>query len=253
MRNLKILYIALIVSVSFGNTALLADVIFDYRGFAIGGGISTVKLLGENPAKLPIIQTDTTKEGIYGGSFQAVAPGLELRGTMYFGEDEFLRIPVGLSWTSYSSGERFPISALMTVNYWHSVQNLALRTGAQLVLYKLDWANAKLYSGLDLDLNYIFNGEITYKERYIEFPQRNLKIVRKTKDNTFRLGSNLRLGVEGDLIKKWQVNTSVAVGAMNLIGRDKKRGELLTPFTFFEETEQMLYTFNVSVMVQYKF
>jgi len=245
--------IIILVSVSISNAKIYGNDLFQYKGFALAGGISTVKLLGDNPAKLPIIQTDTTKEGIYGGSFQAVAPGLELRGTFYFGKNSELRVPIGVRWTSYSSGERFPISALMTVNYWHSVQNLAFRTGYQLVLVELDWANANIYGGIDLDLNYIFNGEITYKERYLEFPQRNIEITRKTKDNALRFGSNLRLGVEGDLIKNWQINSSIAAGAVNIIGRDSKRGELLTPFTFFEEKEQILFTFNVSVMVQYKF
>ncbi len=231
-------------------TVLKAEQLHKY---SIGAGLSTISIMNDNPAARRIIETDTSKPVVYGGNFGAIQSGFAARLTMEFGEDGKHRVPVDVDWTIFSSGERHPISGLWTVFYWHEVHNLSLGTGYQYAFYNLDWARAKLYAGGDLRLNYIASASLKYRDQWKNSPGRDTSYIIESKDKALRLGGFLRVGLEGDLIGNWSVNASTAVGVLNLLGRDDKRGELLTPTTIFEKKEQLVPVFNFSLIIQYSF
>lgn len=242
--------IALIALLSLIVLPLKADFI---KRYSIAGGISTISIVNDNPATRRIIETDTTKPTLYGGNFGQIAPGFAIKSILELDYEGNLRIPIDLDWTMFSAGERHPVSGLWTIYYWHEVHHLSFGTGIHYAFYELEWAKAKLYGGLDVRLNYIAKAELTYRDHWTNRPDRDTTYVVESKKNTVRLGALGRLGVEGQLIGNWYVNTSVALGALNLVGRDDNRGELLTPTTIFKEKEQIVPVFNFSFMVQYKF
>lgn len=247
----KILVLGLVIMFAFTGTSS-AQLIYKYK---LGAGISTMKILGDNPATKPILELNVrdTNKIVFGGSFNATAPGLAIKLTLEPTEDGDHRIPIDLDWTIYASGERIPISAFWVINYWHSVQNVSFGTGYQYAFYKLPWAKAKLYAGVDVRSNFLFNSELTYKDKWKNLPEKDTSYVINRKSNAVRLGGFARLGLEGDLLKNWSINTSIALGTMNLIGRDNDRRELLTPLTTFETKEQFVNLFNLSLMLQYTF
>jgi hypothetical protein len=57
------------------------------------------------------------------------------------------------------------------------------------------------------------------------------------------------------------INVSWGIDALNLLGGDDARGQLLTPFSpnqstsalGFEEEEQLTYNFFFSIMIQYRY
>lgn len=240
------------------------------EGIIIGGGITTSKILGDNPATKPILPTDSTAEQISGGSFNAIAPGFEVKALVPIDEKKLHNIPIGIILTNYSSGERIPISAYTVINLWHSVTNLAFYTG-----YEYSYLNLKdfidlhsnperpasidripdvfFFVGADVRANLFLNGKYTFKEKYILFPENNEQVVKSTKPDAFRLGAYFRTGVRGKLADKLSVNIAASAGVVNLVGKDDERGELLTPFTLFESKEGTLYTFNLSILLQYSF
>lgn len=240
----KIILFLILISVQ--NLSSKAD-FFD--GYAIGAGFSTVSILGDNPAKLPIIQNDTNKKFVYGGSFDAVQSGFATRLTLYKGEK--IRIPVDIDLTIYSSGERYPVSGLLTVYYWHEVHNLSIGTGFHYVLTHLDWAQADIYSGIDLRGNIITKSELTYRDHWRNSPNRDTSYVVNRKSGAFRLGSFVRLGIDGKLKSKLRIDASVGLGLLNILPRDDKRGELLTPLQYFEKKEQIVPIVNFVLLLKY--
>jgi hypothetical protein len=62
-----------------------------------------------------------------------------------------------------------------------------------------------------------------------------------------------RVGVEGMLFDPIQLNASVGLSCMNLIGRDDTRRELLTPFKWLEVKESYVWNLNFSLLFQYTF
>lgn len=240
----KLLLVAL--SIFLIGSAAKAD-IFD--AYSIGAGISTFSILGDNPAKLPIIQNDTTKKFVYGGSFDAVQPGFSARLTMYKGER--LRVPVDIDFTIYSSGERYPVSGLLTIFYWHEVHNLSVGSGFYYVLTHLDWAKTDIYAGADLRGNIITRSELTYRDSWRNDQNRDTSYVVNRKSGAFRIGSFARLGIEGQLKSKLKIDASIGVGVLNLFPRDNKRGELLTPLQYFEKKEQIVPVLNFMLLLKY--
>lgn len=217
--------------------------------YSIGVGISTISIIGDNPAKLPIVQNDTSKKFTYGGSFDAVQSGFSARFMMYKGNK--IRIPIDLDLTIFSSGERFPVSGFLTVYYWHEVHNLSIGPGLYYVLTYLDWAEADIYTGLDLRGNFITKSELTYRDKWRNASDRDTSYVVNRKSGAFRLGGYGRLGVEGKLKKNLYIDASVAVGILNLLFKDNKRGELLTPLPYFEKKEQFVPVFNFVLLLKY--
>ncbi len=227
-------------------TAVKAE-IFD--AYSIGAGISTFSILGDNPAQLPIIQNDTAKRFVYGGSFDAVQSGFAARLTMYKGEK--IRVPVDIDFTIYSSGERYPVSGLLTIYYWHEVHNLSIGSGFYYVLTHLDWAKTDIYVGADLRGNIITRAELTYRDHWRNDVNRDTSYVVNRKYGAFRIGSFARLGIEGQLKSKLKIDASIGVGVLNLFPRDNNRGELLTPLRYFEKKEQIVPVFNFMLLLKY--
>lgn len=221
--------------------------IFD--SYSIGAGISTFSILGDNPARLPIIQNDTAKKFVYGGSFDAVQSGFAARLTMYRGAR--IRVPVDIDLTIYSSGERYPVSGLLTIYYWHEVHNLSIGSGFYYVLTHLDWAKTDIYAGGDLRCNIITRSELTYRDNWRNAHNRDTSYVVNRKSGAFRVGSFARLGIEGQLKSKLKIDASIGVGVLNLFPRDNKRGELLTPLQYYERKEQIVPVLNFMLLLKY--
>ncbi len=217
----------------------------------VGAGLSTMTILGDSPATKPFVSRDSLA-GI-GGSFNAAMPGFALKLILESDKYKNFRIPIDMDWTFFTSGERYPVSSNLVINYWHSVQNIGLGTGLYYSFFDLTWANAKLYAGIDIKANFINNAEFSRKEKYFLAPERDTTIVIFRKKSAVRLGGFLRIGLEGELVKKWSINTSVALGSMNLIGRDDARGYLLTPLPYSETKEEFVNLLNFSMMLQYRF
>lgn len=228
------------------GSAIKAE-IFD--AYSIGAGISTFSILGDNPAKLPIIQNDTAKRFVYGGSFDAVQSGFATRLTLYKGEK--IRVPVDIDFTIYSSGERYPVSGLLTIYYWHEVHNLSIGSGLYYVITHLDWAKTDIYAGADVRGNIITRSELTYRDHWRNAENRDTSYVVNRKSGAFRIGSFARLGLEGQLKSKLKIDASIGVGVLNLFPRDNKRGELLTPLQYFEKKEQIVPILNFMLLLKY--
>jgi hypothetical protein len=217
-----------------------------------GGGLSTISMPGENPNTLPMVQRDTTKDQITGGSLNGSQPGFEFRFTFTLDEEENMRIPIGMDYTFYRAAERIPISAFSEARLKHSVDAIGVNLGFHYAFLEFPNALAKVYAGIEARGTYIYDGKFRKILDYKLDDRMDEDITVATKENTTRFGGLLRLGIEGELLDPWYINTSFGFSLLNLIGRDNERGELFTLFSNLENEESLVKALHFSFLIQYK-
>ncbi|MFP4527420.1 MAG: hypothetical protein ACLFQX_02645 [Candidatus Kapaibacterium sp.] len=219
----------------------------------ISGGLSTLAMPGETPNTLPMVQRDTTKEQITGGSFNGSQPGIGLQFLFVLDKEENFRIPLGFDYNFFRAAERIPISAFYEARLKHRVDVAGINLGLHYAFLKFPLAQAKIYGGIEARATYVFNGEFQKIQNYKLDDLMDEDVTIPTKPDVWRFGGQARLGIEGEIFDPVYINTSVAFGVINLIGRDDQRGELFTILSQYENEESLVSVINFSFLIQYKF
>lgn len=222
-----------------------------FKNLSITSGISTISILGNNPGAKSIIERDTTKEPIYGGSFKTPQPCFSLQANIGLDDENRFIIPIGFEYVYFNALERIPAATQLTVYLRHSISIPTFYTGFMFQFMKFPLANVKAYGGIEARASFVQEG-VFYRRFYYHALDSSFIYESKTKDAATRLGAVIRLGFQGEVIDPWFVNFSVAYGVMNLLGRNDKRGELLTPLTNFETKESMVFNLHFALLVQYR-
>jgi len=220
--------------------------------YRISGGIITTQIIGDNPGKLPIIDTSPTDEAITGGSFPDAQPGMQLHFLFPVDEESKFRIPLSLDYSFFRGKERVNYNRNIIDYYSHTLNVLGVNTGFHWAFLPVRFARANVYTGLEVRMSYIHNIDI---EWFRDF-QNNTVFEDETyktppKENAMRIGGIFKLGVEGRLRDNFYINAGGALGVLNIIGKNDTRGELFTPITMFETKESNVYTLQVYILIQY--
>jgi hypothetical protein len=222
-----------------------------YSSLAVG--LSTSQIMGNNPGGRSIQPSGQIEPYIFGGGFFGAQPGLEFRLTIPIDEERRWRIPVGLDNQFFSAKERIPVGSYIEDRHIHTLNIVTPYIGISYVMQKLTYLKAKTYVSVELRGANLTNIQYTWKETYFFLPELDTVIQKRPKPNTFRLCGLARVGVEGMLFDPIQLNASVGLSCMNLIGRDDTRRELLTPFKWLEVKESYVWNLNFSLLFQYTF
>ena len=247
MKIRKILLIAFAIITSQSLNAQI------FKNTSVAIGLSTSQLINDNPAAKSIQPSSSDEPIVFGGGFVGAQPGLEVRITTPFTEDERWRIPYGIDYQFYSAKERIPIGRNIEDKRFHSMQIITPFIGVNYVLQDLVYLKAKTYVSAELRLAMINNIVNRLEENYFFLDQFDTTINYATKGNATRLGGIVRVGVEATLFEPLELNASVGVSLMNAAFRDDARRELLTPFKIFETQERFLWNLNFSLLFQYTF
>ena len=252
MFNLKyfLIIIVLLVVVIFNRT----NAQFETK-YSLQLGMTTLHILGDNPATKPMIERDTTGNAVFGGSFDGGQPGFSLRLLMALDTSNIISIPIGIDFTLFEALERYPVARYVSVKYKHTVFNPTFVVGLNYALVRYPISKSKIYAGLEARGSLITSSRLESRLDFLALDSTYTKVL-EIKNSAFRLGAAVRLGIEGQVAKDWDVNMSCAIGVMNLIGRDNSRGELLTPLRktpYTEETkESYVYNFLFSMSIMYR-
>jgi hypothetical protein len=219
--------------------------------FAIG--LSTNTILGSNPGGKPIVPSTDADPIVIGGGFYGSQPGLEMRYTIPIDEDNNWRIPIGIDYQFFMAKERLPEGKYIEDKITHTMNLITPYVGVSYVLQNLKYLKAKTYISLEMRATMLRNIEYRLQRDYFYINALDTTINFKTKPEVTRIGGIFKLGVEGYLFEPLQLNASVGLSMMNLIGRDNKRYELLTPLTYLETKESFVYSLNISILFQYSF
>ncbi len=248
----RFLIITIVLFVTFSAVSVYSQL----GKIKITGGLVTTKILGDNAAVKPIIERDTNKPFVIGGSFDVPQNGIFINFDMALDEDEDFIIPFGLEYYFFRSAERVPVTRYVTYLYKNKVDIQTMFTGFKYKFFKFPVSNAKAYIEMKLTANFINSGDFTVNQR--RFNQKDTTLAFPSKEATTRFGGNLKIGFEGELLDPLYVDTGVSWGVINFLGRDEThpddggRGELLTPLTNFESTENIVQTLNFFLSIKYR-
>jgi hypothetical protein len=255
LYKIALITIIIVISSASANAQLFKEYFF-------GMGIITSSILGDNPARKPIVNPTSDGTQVFGGSYNLNQSGIDMRLTLPINEK--FDIPISLDYLFYTAKELNPISfpevqgadtiTVLELNKFHNKLNFfGVSAGLHYKFAHIDIANAYFYTGLELKMNYIHSYSFTHEIENLTFPNRSREVEQEPKENALRFGALYRLGVYGRLHKNWDVNISGSLNVVNLFTKDNSRGELLTPTSLFVNKESTLYTANLSFLIQYRF
>lgn len=241
LKILKIVLVFVLLSV-FCNSQV--------KRISISGGVSTIEILGDSPNSKTIVNRDTSVATV-GGSFNGTQPGLSFKLNVSLDENNIFSIPLGIDYYFFEGLERIPAPGNYTSKWRHTIDIFTFTAGFNYAFVKFPLANVRGYTALELRGSYISQGEIV--QTTIESLTDSVTVeAHRTKNGAFRLGGALYIGFMGDIVDPLYINAYIGLGIMNLVGRDNKRGELLTPFTYFETEESLIYNLHFSLLIQYR-
>lgn len=250
MRRILLLTLLFVLAVS------IADVRAQLGNIKVSGGLVTTKILGDNPAAKPIIERDTSKPFIIGGSYDVPQNGIFLNFDIAIDENEDLIIPFGIEYNFFRASERIPVTKFVTYVYSNDVDILTPYTGFKYKFFKFPVANAKAYAEARFTVNFVGSSDFSLHER--RYQQSDTTLYFPEKEAVTRLGGRIKIGFEGELLSPVFVDSGISWGFINLLGRDETdpeeggRGELLTPLTRFETGESLVQTLNIYFSIKYK-
>jgi hypothetical protein len=211
-------------------------------------GLSTLSINGANPARNVIFPKGN--EATIGGGFPGPQTGISVRALLCVDKQREFRIPIGFDYYYFRGLQRLP-DKFYTIYATHTVQVPAFSMGFEYGFLELPLASARVYAGADLRLFFIRPSNLTVN---VDYENPDFRDTTRTfgKSAATRLGTSLRIGVDGEISKPWYVNISLGYNVFNLMGRDDARGELFTPSLLSETRESLLGSLIINVSMQYK-
>lgn len=233
--------------------------------FRVSGGLSTNWIVSDNPATARIVANtegtpsgpDEAIEGI-GGAFDGLQVGYGVRMYADIDKQKLFRIPFGADIFLMRGTQSF-LAPNYGITATHSTSVYSFHAGFEYAFIEFPLAFARAYVAGELRGTLVSDDNLFVRERTINQTTQRIEVVERNiqgKADAFRIGSMIRLGLEGEIYYPVFLNTSIGYGAMNLIGRDVRptsaggRGELLTPDRKNEGPEQVLQHVNFTFMIQ---
>lgn len=247
--KLKLIAVLLLINVYYLKAS--EPTIFNY-GYTLGIGMSTSTLLGNGSntrSMNPLVNT----EAALGGSFKGAQPGIDIRFTYQADEKGRWRMPVGIDWSFFDAIDRFPISKYIRDKYENSSSILAPYIGVNYHFLQIDRALASFYVGVEARANLVSQSSFRLLRTNDLDATMGYDVTEHQKISAFRIGTQIKLGIEGELADDYVINISGGYSVINALLKDDSRGELLTPRKDFENRETYVQNFNFLLMIQYKF
>jgi hypothetical protein len=243
MVSKKIIFLSLFFLLTMASMGQL-------KNLSISAGISTIEILGNSPNSALIVNRNPDVATV-GGSFDGTQPGMGFKISTSIDENNIYMIPIGLDYYFFEGLERIPAPGNYTSKWKHTAGILSLSAGFNYGFVKFPYANVRGYAGIEIRGTKVNQGELVQTTIDSKTNTTTVDVI-STKENAYRLGGALYLGFVGDIVSPWYINTYIGIGIMNLVGRDDSRGELLTPFKYFETNESIIYNLHFSLLIQYR-
>ncbi len=250
----KRVFIVVVICLSFWTST---EAVSQLR-FRVAAGLSTNWITNDNPATYRItgVGDPTDSTAGYGGGLDGVQTGWGIAGFADIDKQKTYRVPFGIDFWGMS-GTQTLNARTFTIAVRNEVQIYSGHVGFEWSFVEFPLAYARAYIGGEARFNHIGGNSINV---YEEYRSTSPPLIRDTtyigKEAATRIGGMVRIGIEGELYYPLFLNTSLAWGVMNLIGRDSRptweggRGELLTAIPLNEAGESYVQHINFTFMLQ---
>ena len=222
----------------------------------LGIGFSSAWINGDNPARYflypEILQGQPADSVVVlpGGSLDGQQPGIGLRARFGLGDSSRFRMMLGADYVFYRGNWRIPLDN-GSVYLHHNVDMATGILGAEYVAVEFT-PIVRLYTAAELRAAYLHSTYFNWEFRTSDGSVIQQRETTAGKPSTFRLGAALRVGLEGEFEENIFVDTSVGYGAINLMGRDDVRGQLLTSNNYLETKEDIVGNILFSIILMYR-
>ncbi|NQW30571.1 MAG: hypothetical protein HQ472_08670 [Ignavibacteria bacterium] len=250
----KILVFVVVASLTTWYSELNAQV-----RFRAAAGLSTDWITNDNAAtkRLSNSEDSVNFDAPFGGGFDGMQIGYGVKFYADLDKQKIIRIPIGVDVFSYSGAQALNGNTY-TYNVRHENTIVSTMIGFEYSFIEFPLAFARAFAGAEIRPMYVGANVIRSVANTLVNGVWVPTIDRSAngKESAWRVGGMLRLGIEGEILYPVFLNTSVAYGVMNLLGRDTRttseggRGELLTPFAKNEGSEQYIHHVNFTFMIQ---
>jgi hypothetical protein len=198
------------------------------KKMTIEAGPISMKCLGDNASTRSLISQLENSKWQMGAGLRNNSLGFTANLNISIGEDDLFAVPIGVNIIGFRSIQYDGfLGGTTRFRYENSLTQL--KAGLLYKPFKFVGGKVRVYLGMDLMMTMVGQGT---EELTVDFYNRELSDSVATTDSKVgatRFGGALKLGFEADMIGRWGLNTYVSYGAMNILGRNDERGELLTP------------------------
>lgn len=225
--------------------------------FRVATGLSTDWITNDNPATYRLVSNENTGDTsrAYGGALDGQQIGWGVHGYADLDKQKHFRIPVGIDVFFFSGTQRIS-NGLSGLQVRHNVNLISTKVGFEWSFVEFPMAFARAYVGGEIRPLFVMPNQIVSRSWNNAGVRRDSTWEYSGKDGATRLGAMARVGIEGEIYYPVFINTSVAWGVMNLIGRDTRttaeggRGDLLTAVSMLEGPESYVHHLNFTFMIQ---
>lgn len=243
------IFVFLFCGINVANAESFLNYLF--QDYAINGGLSTFRLIGDNPSIQP--QYITGSQTNQGGGLRFIEPGVDVAGIGFLDDDHIQRVVLGFEyfWMNSKEIEYKSITHKTFDFYYHSVQMGGIYLGYHYVFLHTSFRSVKIFAGPDIMCNFL-TSNVTERGRHN--PDSQYDTYNKYEKNaTVRLGARLKLGFDGHIYDRWYLSASGTLGIYNLLLRDDSNGELFNIPSSVDKRESFQPFFNYAVEFQYRF
>jgi hypothetical protein len=244
------IFIALILGIIALNEAQAQfDQIF------VGAGITGTNIFSDNPSTKPIWSKNYKVALEEGGSFDGAEIGVILKTEFNLDSAGDFCIPIDFEYVWFTAKEIVWPSAKERIYLEHYVDAQKISAGLNWYFYKFPFQNVRPFIGFDLKAMF-FNNQV-FENRVVNLTTNTTDYrYQQTKDPTFKLGTEFKIGFKGALLENFYLSGSLGIEVMNLLFRDGDRGELLTPFKRYqgivEDEEKYVPDYHFTLIIEYK-
>ncbi len=222
---------------------------FDYIYLGVGLGGSNI--FDSNPAWKPYFDRTESKIPLIGGGFDGIESGVVIKGETNLDQDGDFMIPFSFEYVWLNSYEVFSLNESTRYGNGHYVNQQKIGTGLNYYFYTFPMQNVRPFVGFEIKGNFINNQLIERRTTFV----RTKEVIYdypETKPAVFRLGAEVKAGFRGEVTDGFFLNVSAGIEWLNLMGRDDLRGELLTPFSTYEDKESIVPQYHIAFIIEYK-
>jgi hypothetical protein len=221
--------------------------------FQVTAGLTTMWITNENAAVESIIPRN--EDELPGAGFDGQQLGVSLR--LLYGIDKAnrFRINTGFDYYFLRGVQRNQLTS-SSIYYTYGVDMPTFILGTEYGFVEYPPGNARIYAGIEARVVKTIAEPIDL--RLVRLRD-NVLVENKrgfVKENAYRIGGAVKLGIDGEILDPFYVNMSVGYGVVNLIGREDARGELFTPNhapVYSETRESYIHNVLFSFLIQYRF
>lgn len=229
-----------------------------FSTYYIGLGLAGSQFDRNSVSAKNITFSSDPNDHVIGGSFDGMESSIRASITTNIDRESNFLLPISYEYQFLRAGEMLYYNLTPELQYYgtfkHQIDVHKLSIGGEWQFLATEFRDVKFYMGMDLKSYFITAQDFIREDTKIVGNDDVIieKFPYKPKEDALRFGGEVKLGIRGHLLGNFYINAFVGYESWNAIGRDNNRGQLLTPFSRTEVSENYVGAFHYFIGLEYK-